>query len=154
MAIRKDLDKLLETKKCPEGDLSGADLSFKVLVSFKNHLPVGANLEKADLRGANLSGSMLANANFREANLSGADLGEATLDGADFTGANLINASLWNAEMVGVNLTRANLNGAYLDKANLRSAIFSETVMPNGRMKNRRIKTKQKSHIANWIKKL
>ena len=42
MVIRKDLNKLLETKKCPEGDLSGADLSYMVLVSFKNHLPISA----------------------------------------------------------------------------------------------------------------
>ncbi|MBD1893542.1 DUF928 domain-containing protein [Coleofasciculus sp. FACHB-129] len=68
------LKRLLETNKCLNCDLSGANL-------------IGARLVAADLRGANLSG----------ANLSGADL-----SGANLTNANLTSVNLNNAKLMGV----------------------------------------------------
>ncbi|MBD1881572.1 DUF928 domain-containing protein [Coleofasciculus sp. FACHB-T130] len=68
------LKRLLETNKCLNCDLSGANL-------------MGARLVAADLRGANLSG----------ANLSGADL-----SGANLTNANLTRVNLNLAKLTGV----------------------------------------------------
>ena len=69
--IKSNLKKLLDTKKCPNCDLSKANLS-------------GVDLSKANLKTANLSG-----ANLYSANLSNADLSEADLYGADLSGADL-----------------------------------------------------------------
>ena len=64
-----DVGQLLESKRCQQCDLSGADL------------------KRVDLAGANLAG----------ANLSGAKLWAANLGGADLSGVNLEGASLGTA---------------------------------------------------------
>jgi uncharacterized protein YjbI with pentapeptide repeats len=84
--VGNDLDKLIETKSCPECDLSGADLTR-------------ADLTGAELAGANLSRAILNNteatyADLTEANLTEADLSDSELDGvmsADFTGTLNVN---------------------------------------------------------------
>ena len=70
------LKKLLDTKKCPNCDLSKANLS-------------GENLSGADLYGANLSNADLSEANLKGAVLNGADLSGAHLNGANLSGADL-----------------------------------------------------------------
>ena len=74
----------------------------------------GADLQGADLTRANLKGAWLQGANLQRANLSGANL-----FGAHLTRANLKGADLKGAELTGANLTRANLKGADLKGANL-----------------------------------
>ena len=79
-------------------------------------------LDKYDLRDADLKGAFLVKVNFRGANLRKADLSwtelrEANLQGADLSGANLTGAFLGNAKLQG-----ANLQGAILEKANLTGA--------------------------------
>ena len=86
------LKKLLDTKKCPNCDLSQANLS-------------GANLTEANLGGADLSG----------ANLSGANLSEANLKEVNLTGANLYNANLTGANLSKAILKWANLSGAKME---------------------------------------
>jgi Pentapeptide repeats (8 copies) len=76
-----------------------------------------ANLNEADLRGANLGG-----ANLRRANLSEADLRRAKLGGANLRGANLDRADLFDANLQEADLRDANLGGANLDAANLSGA--------------------------------
>jgi uncharacterized protein YjbI with pentapeptide repeats len=83
--------RLLETKQCPECDLSDV------------------NLEGADLEGANLVNANLANAKLRGAQLQGAKLRGAELRAAQLQGANLQGAKLRGAD-----LQAADLNGAYL----------------------------------------
>ncbi|BAZ91009.1 TPR domain protein [Raphidiopsis curvata NIES-932] len=73
---QSDLDRLLETRKCPECDLSYADLKF-------------AHLRSANLRGAKLQGADLSNAKLKNADLTGADLVGTHFRGADLTGADL-----------------------------------------------------------------
>ena len=80
----------------------------------------GANLEGANLRGADLS-----YANLSGANLRGADLSCANLEGANLRGANLRGANLRGAYLSGANLRGAYLSGAYLSGANLRGAYLS-----------------------------
>ena len=116
------LKKLLDTKKCPNCDLSKANLSGVDL--SKANLKT-ANLSGANLYGANLSNASLSNADLSEANLKGAVLNGADLSGAHLNGANLSGADLSGADMTGANLNNANLRGADLYGAELSGANLS-----------------------------
>jgi uncharacterized protein YjbI with pentapeptide repeats len=111
------LQRLRKNEKLDRADLRGIDLS-------KASIP-GALLSRADLEGANLEGAVLRkaslkNASLREAYLVGSDLQEANLENADLEGAKLDRANLARA-----NLARANLDGASLAGANLSGALLS-----------------------------
>jgi uncharacterized protein YjbI with pentapeptide repeats len=71
-----DLQKLKDTNKCVECDLSGADLM------------------EANLSGADLSGAKLMSADLRDADLRGSDLIDANLEGAILESANLRGAAM------------------------------------------------------------
>ena len=107
----EDLERLKKTNKCPNCDLSGADLLGAILWD--------SNLEKANLGFANLQGAKL-----NAANLQGAFLVYANLKGADLTGADLR-----GADLRGAFLFKANLDGAYLGSVRL-----CNTTMPDGRV--------------------
>jgi len=62
----------------------------------------GANLQDADLKGANLQGAYLQGADLKGANLQGAYLQGADLQDADLKGANLRGANLQDANLQGV----------------------------------------------------
>jgi len=136
-------------------DLSGSDLTGSY---FTKALANNANLSKsvldlalfdlADLSDANLSGASLRGANFRHSklnntNFSGADLTpqpdtsllsifRATFEEhggtTDFTGAAIAGADFSNANLSGAKLSGAKGND---------SAIFCNTVMPEGNISNR-----------------
>jgi uncharacterized protein YjbI with pentapeptide repeats len=111
------LQKLRKNEKLDRADLRGIDLS-------RASMPC-ASLARADLEGANLEAAvlrkaMLKNASLREAYLVGSDLQEANLENADLEGAKLDRANLSRA-----NLARANLDGASLAGANLAGALLS-----------------------------
>ena len=140
-----DLKKLLDTKECPEcdlskagyqsihklstADLSGANLSDANLydANLGSAKLSGANLSGADLRSASLSGANLSGANLTGADLTGANLSEANLTGANLTGANLTGATMvtWPGQQE-TNLSHADLSGANLSEANLRGVNLSE----------------------------
>ena len=69
---QNQVKQLLETKQCPECNLSNVNLKGMDLQGFNLQ---GANLESADLSGAKLANANLKNANLNKANLTGADLG-------------------------------------------------------------------------------
>ncbi len=111
------LQKLRKNEKIERADLRGIDLSKAAMT--------GAVFSRTDLEGANLEAAVLRkatlkNANLREAYLAGADLQEANLENADLEGAKLDRANL-----AGANLARANLDGASLAGANLSGARLS-----------------------------
>lgn len=81
-----------------------------------------ANLENADLRGADLSGINLNYAILKEADLQGANLKGSFLIGADLNKANLRGANLSYANLSGANLESANLNYGKLNNAILKEA--------------------------------
>jgi uncharacterized protein YjbI with pentapeptide repeats len=82
-AVQENIKILIETRSCPQCDLSGANLSrFDLSGANLN----GANLSRSKLALANLSEANLQNANLREANFSGADLANTDMRGADLTG--------------------------------------------------------------------
>ena len=117
-----DLQKLRDTNKCVECDLS--DLSE-------------ANLWGATMRRANLSGADLRRAYLRRADLSRADLRRADLSGAylieaDLRRADLSGADLRRANLSGANLSNADLSGANLYEAELMGAILCNTTVPDG----------------------
>jgi Pentapeptide repeats (8 copies) len=92
-------------------DLTGADLSFQILV--------GANLRRADLTEADLTDSILYQA----------DLCETVLNGAKLVGTNLCQTRLCDAYLRGADLHRANLDRADLTGADLSEANLERTIL-------------------------
>ena len=90
-----------------------------------------ANLRGADLTGANLRGADLTGANLRGADLTGADLSCASLIDTNLSRANLQGANLTHADLKVANLKDANLGGADLTGANLHCADFYNTILPD-----------------------
>jgi len=92
-------------------------------------IKVNADLQYANLRGANLQGAYLPGANLRGANLLGADL-----RGANLLGADLRYADLQGAYLQGADLRYADLQGAYLrDAKNIPEITEAETrILPEG----------------------
>jgi uncharacterized protein YjbI with pentapeptide repeats len=97
--------------------LQGADLSSA-------HLQ-GSNLVNANLNGANLSSVLLIGANLAKAQLQNADLGSATLDDANLSMADLGGAQLSEAQLRYADLRYAQLQGAIMANANLQAATLS-----------------------------
>jgi hypothetical protein len=77
----------------------------------------GADLKEAQLERADLGGANLEGADLRYARLGGADLGGANLSGADLRAAKLTNAKLYLADLEGADLGGADLDGALLNSA-------------------------------------
>ncbi len=84
------------------------------------------DLRKANLEKAQLSGADLGVADLRQADLDGATLNYADLRGADLTGANLSAAQLREAVLVQARFSSANLSGTMLNMANLHEAKLGE----------------------------
>ena len=83
----------------------------------------GANLERGELNDANfesaiLSGSKLDFANLSNTNLSNADLSDTSLVSTNFSNANLSNANLGRSIIVETKFSNANLSNANLSNAN------------------------------------
>ncbi|RSM37586.1 pentapeptide repeat-containing protein [Amycolatopsis balhimycina DSM 5908] len=75
----------------------------------------GSELERVDLRGADLTGFAIPRVCFVGANLEGAVLRNANLAGATLTGTLLRDADLRGADLTGADLTDADLTGARTD---------------------------------------
>jgi len=94
---------------------------------------VGANLERADLRGLDLRGVNLTNANLRAADLSRANLQHATLIKADLSRANCNMTDFRYANMSDCDMTScygraANFQYAKLWTSHLRYAQFKNAI--------------------------
>ena len=119
------LDQFAMTNQCPDCDLSGAVLTYKMV---KNH-------SQANLRGTNLTGALVdSGANFSQADFSLVkasclDLGGANLSYAVFKGADMSSAVLNDTDMSGVDLSNAILNKANLNNATLTKADFRDAVL-------------------------
>lgn len=91
--VALNIEKLLETKRCIQCDLTGAKLDR-------------ADLSEADLRGSRLRDvtfflADLANCNFQNCDLRDAQFGGADLSGADFRGADISGVSFGGAYLKG-----------------------------------------------------
>jgi len=104
-------------------DFHSADLSSVWLV--------GANLVNANLTNALLNTSVL-----EQANLGGADLTGANCFRSDFFGAILTNANLTQAQFGSADFSNANLLNAITNGATFIGATFTNTIMPDGSIRN------------------
>jgi hypothetical protein len=111
---------------------SDAEVEHTVKSTAKN-CP-GCNLEKSDLRQAELVAANLKGANLKGADLSRANLRRANLEGANLTGAFLLNTNLPGANLKGANLTDADLTGANLTKADFTGAKTSNMILTNAHL--------------------
>src|SRR6266851_4677279 len=93
-----------------------------------------ANLSEAQLGRANLIGAQLAGANLSRAQLAGASLIEAQLEGAILMEAQLAGAKLMEARLKGAYLRRAQLKGAELSGAQLVGASLIEAQLEGARL--------------------
>jgi len=100
------------------------------LIQFKMGL-VGANLERADMRGLDLRGVNLTNANLR-----GADLSRCNLDGATMIATDLSRANLYQATLRGADLSRADMTGAYCRGTDFTGATMWKTYLRYGQYKS------------------
>jgi uncharacterized protein YjbI with pentapeptide repeats len=126
MPVSRDevLKRIQRGEKMDRADLRGVDLSRGKLpkAAFDRADLDGANLEAAELTGASLRRATLREAYLVGANLSGANLENADLEGAKLERAILTGANLTRANLEGANLTGANLTGAQLSYAQLATA--------------------------------
>jgi hypothetical protein len=143
---------------CPYADLAGADLTGAYLQSA---LLERANLSGANLTEAHLRDATLSFANLRSATLTSADAGSATFAGAyldlanasraylqrayfssasmqsiDLSRANLSSSNLSYADLSRSNLSYASLRGANMTGTATNDAIFCQTALPNGDIRN------------------
>ncbi|MCU0540761.1 MAG: pentapeptide repeat-containing protein [Oscillatoriaceae cyanobacterium Prado104] len=140
---QNQVKQLLQTKQCPECNLSNVNLKGMDLEGFNLQ---GANLEGADLSGTKLANANLQNAKLKRADLTGADLGcngiSLNLDASgtgpdmDFKVSAVPEKNNPENTAVGFNVKtsdrgtvmRLNLPGC----ADFENAVFQETKMPDG----------------------
>ena len=123
-------------------NLEGANLSNCNLTwsTISNANLKGADLSSSDLRSALLSDAVLVNANMAKSKMGYLALDRQIRNGRKKTGYALASAdSLKGTYLVGADLSYANLSGAdfdipncYFKDPNGRSAVFINTVMPDG----------------------
>ena len=113
-----------------EANLSGADLGR---ADLRGANLIEVNLLGADLHEANLNGAYLREACLAEANLAGADLGGAKLSGAHLLAADLGGADLGRAVLDGANLSGADLRGVNFASVFLYGTIFVNVDLTNAK---------------------
>jgi len=103
--IQANVNQLLETRRCRKCQLQRADLRGKDLsyVDLQGADLSFANLESTSLRGANLNSTLLFGTNLINANLKRTNLSFTCLSGAIFNNANLEGANLANSYMLKLN---------------------------------------------------
>jgi hypothetical protein len=102
------------SRKNKEGEMEEAKLK-EILTKHMLWLGDKEGGQCADLQGANLYGANLRYADLQGANLYGANLRYADLQGANLYGANLRYANLRNADLYGTKLRGADLRGSNID---------------------------------------
>ncbi len=111
-------------------NLKGANLSPISLPwsQLKEVILIEANLENANLEAAQLAKSILSKSQLSGANLQNSDLSNSSLIEAKMNGTKLRNATLFKANLMGADLTGADLRGANLIDANLYRANLTRVV--------------------------
>ncbi|MEH1777288.1 pentapeptide repeat-containing protein [Nostoc sp.] len=107
-ARSESVQQLLSTRKCQGCNLRGADLDKIDLngVDLSNAILIDADLDETNLSNANLSGADLTDADLGKANLTGANLSRANFTKADLEDANLSNANVTGTTFTGADLER------------------------------------------------
>jgi len=119
-----------DSSELERADLRDAELSRH---NFPSACFKDSNLDRANLSGANLAGATLSGTFLRTTDLTGADLTGADLTGADLTGADLTGADLTGADLEWAVLLGADLTGAKLSGISLGGVIADHTTTwPDG----------------------
>ncbi|MEH2240429.1 pentapeptide repeat-containing protein [Nostoc sp.] len=107
-ATGDSVKQLLSTRKCQGCNFRGADLDKVDLngVDLSNAILIDADLDETNLSNANFSGADLTDADLGKANLTGANLSRANFTKADLEDANLTNANVTDATFTGADLER------------------------------------------------
>jgi uncharacterized protein YjbI with pentapeptide repeats len=97
----------------PQLYLMGADLNKAKLkeANLKGIILDHSNLEKADLTSANLKYTSLRHANLRNSRIFGASIVDSNLEEADLRGADILGASIVDSSLQGADLREAQLIG-------------------------------------------
>ena len=95
-----------------------------------------AFLASADMRNVNLTGTSMTLAVMEFANLGGANLTSVNLSSGDCIGTIFTNATLNSVNFTSANLSQANFFGATTNGAIFTGATFSQTIMPDGSIRN------------------
>ncbi len=124
-------------------DLTGANLSNVDLLQAS---VAYAKADGIDLTGSEMSATSTTHASFVGAHLaraqcilcaaSNTDFSKADLTHANLTSAGLTASNFTHADLRGANFTLADLTGADLTDARLDHAVFCQTVMPDGSVRN------------------
>ena len=127
--IRGEVYEIKPNANLENAQLYGADLSRANLTAatFERANIFLVDFTGADLFTSNLSEANLVAANFTDANLVGADLRISDCEGADFTNANLKRAFLSGASLKAAKVKGANLEEAELISTYLKGADFDGT---------------------------
>lgn len=110
--------------------LEREDYSLNLEVAYKCSL-VGANLNRADLRGKKLRGCNFTAANLRAADLSFADLRDCLFISADLSRADLQGTNFSGADLSGADLTMSYGKGTIFYNAIAQSALFRNITYKN-----------------------
>ncbi len=123
-----DLEKVKNTNRCEDCDLTAADMAGRVMndVKLTNAKIAGAKMAGADLSSGNLSGADLSGADLSGADLSYANLWHARLTKANLSGGRLIGAKFQGADLSGADLSGANVAAADFSGANLSDATWTD----------------------------
>ncbi len=111
--------------ECPGANMRGVDLS-EIMYDYTNVGRPGGVLKGANLRGADFTGAKLHGVEFTAADLRDAILREADLS----------STYLYQADLRGADLTRAKFLHADMEETKLEGAIFCDTLMPDGTIRN------------------
>jgi uncharacterized protein YjbI with pentapeptide repeats len=126
------IDKVLRGIILKEADLSDGCFDWTNLYD--------ADLSYADLRGARLGEAVLQAANLQGADLSDAVFGQTPLAKANLSHAKLRRAILTETSFDEANLSYTDFTGAIdFELGRCKGAIFCETLMPDGTVRNERI---------------
>lgn len=106
------------------------DYSLNVLVAYKCSL-VGANLERADLRGKKFRGINLSAANLRGADLSFCDLSKATIIGADLSRTCLYHTNFTDADVSASDFSMAYMKATKFYRTIAWSCLFKNIIAKN-----------------------
>ena len=110
------------TTRDPADDGSTTAISLIRAYLVSTELQPWANLDNADLVGANLGDVSGAHAQFAYANLADTDISKADLTDANFSGADLTDANFSGADLTDANFSGADLAGAKFMGANCKGA--------------------------------
>ena len=152
--FEKTRDILLETKAStlwliPKLKLE-ADLKLEANLKLIGRRLMFADMEKAQLQGAEMKGAQLQGANMEKAQLRGADMEEAQLQGANMKEAQLWGAIMKKARLPAANMEKAQLWGADMEEAQLQRANMKEAQLWGAIMKKARLQRANMKEAQLW----